>query len=187
MSPPPEKFSGERSGRNQKCFSSPDLSDHHNHSPPRTIITIHCHATTTTQQPPPPKGACGFKPPRQGVRLAVTRHHKGAFDSPQHHARVFVSVVPRQQKRGAGWFSKMAPQGCVGFGLSPRAAFGFKMAAKGVVGLAVILAEGCRVWDNGFRACLAVETAGEGVGLAVGQPGHRVVWSGLVCNENGCV
>ncbi|GKC85011.1 hypothetical protein Tco_1140728 [Tanacetum coccineum] len=68
------------------------------------------------------------------VRLAVTRHHKGAFDSPQHHARMFVSVVPRQQKRGAGWFSKMAPQGCVGFGLSPRAAFGFKMAAKGAVG-----------------------------------------------------
>ncbi|GJZ46640.1 hypothetical protein Tco_0594236 [Tanacetum coccineum] len=93
MSPPPEKFSSERSGRNQKCFSLPDLSDHHNHSPPRTIITIHCHATTTTQQPPP---------------------SKGAFDSPQHHARVFVSVVPRQQKRGAGWFSKMAAKGAVG-------------------------------------------------------------------------
>ncbi|GJS73341.1 hypothetical protein Tco_0706182 [Tanacetum coccineum] len=117
------------------------------------------------------------------VRLAVTKHHKGAFDSPQHHARVFVSVVPRQQKRGAGWFSKMAPQGCVRFGLSPRAAFVFKMATNGVVGLAVISAEGCRVWDNGFRACLAVETAGEGVGLAVGQPGiagkGRRVWLSL--------
>ncbi|GKD05407.1 hypothetical protein Tco_1180381 [Tanacetum coccineum] len=77
----------------------------------------------------------------------------------------------------------MAPQGCVGFGLSPRVAFGFKMAAKGVVGLAVISAEGCRVWDSGFRACLAVETAREGVGLAVGQPGiagkGRRVWLSL--------
>ncbi|GJR67067.1 hypothetical protein Tco_0013132 [Tanacetum coccineum] len=32
--PPPENFFGERSGRNQKWFLSPDLSDPHSHSPP---------------------------------------------------------------------------------------------------------------------------------------------------------
>ncbi|GJW73588.1 hypothetical protein Tco_0132958 [Tanacetum coccineum] len=89
-SPPPENFSGELSGRIQKGFSPPDLSDPHYHSPPRAspsppLTHHHCHAITTAtiiiiissppHRPPPRvrrftvltrKGALGFVLNRRG-------------------------------------------------------------------------------------------------------------------------
>ncbi|GKB02374.1 hypothetical protein Tco_0830463 [Tanacetum coccineum] len=74
MSPPPEKFSGERSGRNQKCFSSPDLPVHHTHSPPLAFFS------PPAAVPPQPT------PPSPSLRHHPHRHH--------HHRFIIIITIP---------------------------------------------------------------------------------------------
>ncbi|GJV58607.1 hypothetical protein Tco_1464707 [Tanacetum coccineum] len=119
MSPPPEKFSGERSGRNQKCFSSPDLPVHHTHSPPLAL------PRATTPLSPPPR------------RCHATLHHL-------HHLVTTLSTpLPRPIPPSSS--SQPPPtttKGASGLIMAPRGVCFNRTAAKG----ALVLNVTQRVW-----------------------------------------